>query len=268
MNPQTNLGREAAMPFREETDRPAVAATRRFERRWLAAGALALALGAGAAPATSIFTWTSATAGSGGGIDATVTSTVNAGVLTTQTFSPTDPGFLGAFGDPISALHYRSPVSDDPADILSTITFSAALPTGAVLLIGDLDVWFENVTVAADGAPPVLLSQVESTAGATSAFPSYDSLLGILASTAGPTGLNDREVSIFDISGISSLQIDFAGGALDSGVFAAIALPDPGATVPEPGTLLLLAFGTGAAAAMSRRRRNGAIQGRRRGLDS
>jgi hypothetical protein len=50
--------------------------------------------------------------------------------------------------------------------------------------------------------------------------------------------LNDNEASIFDGSGLSSLDVDFRNGNANSGIGLGLALP-----IPEPGTARLPAFG-------------------------
>ena len=63
----------------------------------------------------------------------------------------------------------------------------------------------------------------------TSTFPTYNAVLGELVAF----GLeNSNDASIFDLSGASSVQVDFTGGGLGSRIFVAVALP-----IPVPGML-------------------------------
>ena len=84
-----------------------------------------------------------------------------------------------------------------------------------------------------------LLDQIESFDDETSIFPNYYPATGDLI-TAGSVsgGLNNCEASIFDVSGLSSVQVSFMNGSYGSGVIVAIALPVPcGDICPCPGDL-------------------------------
>jgi hypothetical protein len=85
-----------------------------------------------------------------------------------------------------------------------------------------------------------LLEQLESMAGVSSSFPNYDAATGVLSDTA---TTNDFAVSVFDLSGLTSLSIDYQGGSFNGGSFVAIAL------LPEPSTigLVLMALAAGLA---------------------
>lgn len=186
--------------------------------------------------AASIFMeWSSINEGSGGGITATVSSTVNSGTFFYGDVTASDPNFVTQFAASFPALHYKATFSA-PADISSDFIFSTPLPSGSKLLVRDVDFEDETLTLTSNGSPLTLLAQIESIAGAISTFPIYNSLTGVLI-TAGtaPGGMNDGEVSIFDLSGLSSLQVSFENGLLNSGSNIAIAMP-----VPLPGSHLLL----------------------------
>ena len=80
------------------------------------------------------------------------------------------------------------------------------------------------------GTPLSLDEQRETIDGSSSVFPSYDAGTGVLSTAA--TTPNDFEASVFDVSGISTIDVEFAGG-LGSAGFVAIALPIT--TVPALG---------------------------------
>jgi phosphotransferase system glucose/maltose/N-acetylglucosamine-specific IIC component len=191
------------------------------------------------ASATSIFVeWTSASEGSGGGIDATVNATVNAWVIFPGVHPANDPVYVADFAAGHSALGYQTP-SGGPADILSTLSFSSALPAGSRLIILDVDHAQETVTLTGSGAPLSLLTQLESIAGASSIFPSWDPVTGELVATTTPGQVNSAEASVFDVAGLTSFQVDFRNGNNSSTVVVAVALP-----IPEPSTLTLTLLGT------------------------
>ena len=201
-----------------------------------------------AAAATRIFVdWTSATGGSGGGIDATVAATINAGTMLTSSISATNPVYVDEFAASHSLLLYRTPTG--PADIISTISFSTVLPAGSRLIIIDVDHAQETATLLTSGTPLTLLAQLESMAGANSIFPSWNPLTGELVATTLSGQLNNGEASIFDLGGLTSIQVDVRGGNNSSTVALAIALP-----IPEPGTLTLTLVGITGLAIRARRR--------------
>ena len=171
---------------------------------------------------TDFITWTSPSEGSGGGISATVTSTVTAGVLSAQTFNASDGTFISDFAASYSALHYASAASG-PANISSTISFSQALPIGAKLIAVDVDYMGESLSLSSSGSPLSLLEQRETTNGANSVFPTYNAGTGVL-SEAAPIQ-NANEASVFDVSGLSVIDVHRAGGNTNSGIGVAIALP-------------------------------------------
>jgi len=188
--------------------------------------------------ATSLFIeWTSAAAGSGGGIDATVDATITRGEIVTIVHPANDPNYVADFDADHSALAYGTGPSG-PADIESTITFSAPLPVGSRLIALDLDQNVETFTLLSGGVPLTLLAQVESRAGESSIFPSWNTLTGDLVAQTTAPALNDNEASIFEASGLTAITVNFRNGGPASGSGLAIALP-----IPEPATGLLLALG-------------------------
>lgn len=186
----------------------------------LALGVMLAALPATAA--TDFIVWSSPNAGSGGGVTATVASNVVAGSFQSTVVGATEATFVADYGPSLSVLFYRSTAAG-PASITSTLSFSPPLPTGARLLAIDLDAGAETFTLTSGGAPLAFVESRETTAGALSAFPSYDAGSGVLSTTAASP--NDSEATVFDVSGLSTLDVDFSGGSLGSGSFIAIALP-------------------------------------------
>ena len=78
--------------------------------------------------------------------------------------------------------------------------------------------------LSADGAPPALIEQRETTQGSTSMMPSYDAGTGTLVSTNPGTATNDSEVSVFDASGLAVLDVHFTNG-LGSGISVTVTAP-------------------------------------------
>jgi hypothetical protein len=138
------------------------------------------------------------------------------------TFSASDGTFISDFAASYSALHYASPASG-PANISSTISFSQALPIGATLIAVDIDYMGENLSLSSSGSPLLLLEQRETISGAISSFPTYNAGTGVLSETA--PNQNANEASVFDVSGLSVIDIDRAGGNTNSGTGIAVALP-------------------------------------------
>lgn len=204
--------------------------------------------------AASIFIdWSSITEGAGGGITASVSSTVSSGTFSFGSIPADDPYFVSQFALSYSALHYKAGSgSTTPGDISSEFTFSSPLPSGSKLIVTDVDFDEETLTLTSSGSPLSLLEQIESMAGVTSVFPNYYPSTGKLI-TAGTAqgGLNIREASIFDLSGLSDLRVSFENGSYDSGSSIAIAMP---VTVPLPGSHLLFTVGLGLLTVLRRKR--------------
>lgn len=90
----------------------------------------------------------------------------------------------------------------------------------------DVDFLGESLLLSGGGAPLVLLSQMESQAGEMSTFPIYDPVLGALVSPNDQTNQsNEGDASVFDISFLNEINVDFSGGGFTSGVAIVIALP-------------------------------------------
>jgi hypothetical protein len=181
-----------------------------------------------AAQADRVFIeWTSDTEGSGGEITATVTSTVVSGSIGPDKGTATDPSFVVDFGADFSVLRYGAEASS-PGNIISTLSFSPALPEGTFLVIIDVDYRDETVTLTSGEGPLELVEQRETIDGVVSAFPIWDPFAGTLTeNTPGPDDPNELEASVFNAGGFSVIDIDFAGGLHSSGIHVVIALPGP-----------------------------------------
>ncbi len=202
---------------------------------------------------TDFIVWTSGSAGSGGGISATVTSTVTQGSLTASSLNASDASFVADFAASYSVLRYRAEVV--PASISSTLAFSQPLPGGAKLLAIDLDFEGEAFTLSSGGAPLALLEQRETTDGASSDFPTYDSGTGTLSHSAGST--NVFEASVFDVSGLSTIDVDFVNGLGSAGLIAiALPVPTPVPALGPVGGLTLTLCLIGVALIVTARRRS------------
>ncbi|MFK7899059.1 MAG: hypothetical protein AB8G23_24760 [Myxococcota bacterium] len=166
--------------------------------------------------------WSSVDAGSGGGITASPTYSINAGTVTSGVTVFSDPLFIAEYSNMVPFISYAS--SSLPADIGSTIGFSAPLPLGSVLLVFDVDVNQETFILESEGVALKLLDQIESTLGAESVFPTYDTISGELVA---PGVSNLSEMSIFDLAGANSIDVAFLNGQSGSGGGIAIAVPEP-----------------------------------------
>jgi hypothetical protein len=122
-----------------------------------------------------------------------ISSTVTQGSFSTGTLTASEPNFVADFADSFSVLRYTAAQSA-PGNILSTITFSSALPSGTRLLVIDVDFSMETVTLLGNETPLSLLAQRESTTGASSSFPSYNGATGKLVAVA--TNSNEASVLI------------------------------------------------------------------------
>lgn len=174
---------------------------------------------------SSFIEWESGTSGSGGGINATVDATISKGSLTTFEGPATNPTFIELFAANYGGMSHFSGPGSTLSNIISTVSFSSTLPVGARLVVVDVDVAGENITLSSSGTPLTLLAQLETLTGQSSAFPSWDPLLGQLSATTPSGQFNNTEASVFNISGLSSIQVDSFGGKNNSGIGVAVALP-------------------------------------------
>jgi hypothetical protein len=107
---------------------------------------------AGAAASSILFEWTSATSGNGGGLTASVTSTIRQGFVETQTHNASEPAYVADFASSHSVFFWNVG-SSPPGDIDSSFSFAAPLPSGARLIVLDLDV-FTVLARASAGRDP------------------------------------------------------------------------------------------------------------------
>ena len=206
---------------------------------WLLASSSSSFLG------SDFITWSSPAMGSGGGVTASVVTTVTSGFHSTIQYPATNPDFVSQFAPSYSLLEYRSPSGAGGGDISSVITFSSSLPSGSKVLVVDVDARDETVILMGDGAPPPLLQQLESIAGEVSTFPIYNAATGSLVEN-GPASpdFNNREVTVFDASGLGGIDVTFLNGGVGSGCFVAVYVASAPQSVPllTPFMLLLTVF--------------------------
>ncbi|SLM30994.1 exported hypothetical protein [Desulfamplus magnetovallimortis] len=171
--------------------------------------------------AGSFMEWSSAQSGSGEGITATVYSKITKGKLAFTTITVDNYDYIESFDSTFSNLHYSCSDSNSSADIFSVINFSSPLPEGSKIIAIDVDYYQETLSFTSGGFPLNLVDQIETSAGAVSVFPTYDSLSGQLQATPDIENDNQKEASIFDASGLTSVQITFERGK-GSGILIAI----------------------------------------------
>ncbi len=201
------------------------------------------------------FDWTSETSGSAGGISASVAWVILAGDNGIWDSTATDEDFVAQFGTTLEGLLYLTPVPG-AADIQSIVSFSSSLPAGSRLVVVDVDYEGETMTLrdGASSAPLALVEQLETFAGESSDFPSWSP--PTLSETTSPLATNSNEASVFDVGGLTSVEIDFAGGDA-SGVAVIVAIP--AAPIPAfdaVGRAVLAAALAGTAALAGLRRRS------------
>jgi hypothetical protein len=197
--------------------------------------------------------FTSSTAGISGSI---AFSTAGDDNLFRNDLISTSLPYIVDYGSVVQAVKFDSGAEATAGSAMAQVQFSQPLPTGARLLAYDVDVGGrdEQLRISQSGGSLVLLEQRESRAGETSLFPSWSSPSGLLEAQG--AGANNEEVTVFDISGVQSLTVEYAVGAR-VGAGAAGASFAIGVPVPEPGSAALTALGLVAivASRTSRRRR-------------
>lgn len=181
-------------------------------------------------PTNTFITWNQPSGGSGGGISVTATHTINQGTTNGYWKIATDPDFVSNFSSLYPTLSYET-LSSPPADISSLFSFSSPLPIGSKLLVLDVD-HNEELKLTSEGTPLKLINQIPDRDDIPSSpFPLYDSSTGILI----PGVVNSsNDVSIFDISNLSTIDVLFTGGTAGEvdyvgglGSFAQIAIALP-----------------------------------------
>jgi len=224
-------------------------------RLGLAVSVLTLGLaGATSAHAAPVFAdWVN---GSIDGIGITVTDVggpATPGEITNVTASFSDPTFTAAYATNFSALKFGA--LGIPGNLLADISFTEALPTGSFLFAIDMDFSGETFVISSDLGFLSLTGQGETQTGATSQLPTYNHTNGNLVSAFSSGGANFDEYSLFDVSGVSSLSVQWLNGGAASGSLIAIGTPgDPGMSpVPLPAGLPLLLAGIGLLGLLKRR---------------
>lgn len=210
---------------------------------------------ASAAPSLDYFAWDSVTpstyAASAGGIAGNVSfSTAGDDVILRHDIPPTAADFVATYGPVVPAIAINNGTGGSDASATALIQFDAPLPDGSRLIAFDVDAGSpvnERVQFTHSAGALILIDQLESQADASSIFPSWSAVTGTLTAQR----LNDEEASVFDVSGIQSLSINYLRNAVNGGITGArfsIGVP----VVPEPAGLGLLLCGT---AALGSRRR-------------
>lgn len=153
------------------------------------------------------------------GIDATLNYTPSGGSAKDFSTTADDATFLTSFPSPMIGYELLP-------DVNSSVTFTQALPLGSRLLVLDVDMSPQTVTLTVDGAAlTAFLSQLDTQdpPATTTNLPAYDNVTGVL-SASDPAG-NDFEATVFDLTGATSLSANLVGG---DGASILIYVPDPG----------------------------------------
>lgn len=153
----------------------------------------------------------------------------------------TSPSFISQFGVTIPNMVMNSGVSGSAADSLVQFSFNKSLPTGSRLIVFDVDIaiYDERLQLSQVGGTLTLLSQLETSSGAASVFPSWTPATGML-SAQGSQNDNNYEATVFDVSGATAVSARFlrsSGGAGIAGAHLAIGVP-----IPEPTSAWLSAI--------------------------
>jgi flagellin len=182
-------------------------------------------------PTNTFIAWASASSGSGGGITVTVSNVINDGIMNPLTMTATDPDFISNFFSSFPGMRYRT-TNTGPADISSSLVFSAPLPIGSKLFAVDVDQG-HTLTLKSNGTPLTLINQAQTAANTSSSFPSYNAATGALSDT----GTTNLEATIFDVSNLSSIDLTCSGGSNGKDVFFAISLPNSSPDNPSKSIL-------------------------------
>ena len=163
------------------------------------------------------------------GITATITVLGSAETVDTISIAATNPDYVSQYGSPLKALRFESVFSERVR-----VDFSQPLPEGSRLLAIDIDAattsGLESVTLQDGTLSPLpnFIDQLETIAGETSLFPTYDASTGVLSAVDGVSD-NIREATVFDISGANAIYVTTNHRASGVGF----------GTVPEPSAYVL-----------------------------
>jgi len=182
-------------------------------------------------PTNTFIAWASASSGSGGGITVTVSNVINGVIMDPLATTATDPDFISKFFSSYPAMRYHT-TNTVPADISSSLVFSAPLPIGSKLFAVDVDQG-HILTLKSNGTPLTLINQFQTLANTSSPFPSYNAATGALSYP----GSTDREATIFDVSNLSSIDLTCSGGSDGKDAFFAISLPNSSPDNPSKSIL-------------------------------
>lgn len=193
-----------------------------------------------------------------GGIGYTFDITLTSGKTSVTDRTATDTDFVDNFGSAFNA-RWVGALNRQPSDILSEIVFDTALPTGAALLVIDVDFQDETFVIDSDQGILSLLAQGETLAGENSELPTYDRGTGELVENT-TTGNNTEEFSAFDLSGVTELSLHYLFGGATAGARFTFAIPAPVSNnpnvVPLPASMPLALVGLAGFGMMARRKRS------------
>lgn len=154
-------------------------------------------------------------------------------VIEPRSLTATAPSFVAQYGAALPTMATTNGVAGSAANSVVQFSFNNSLPTGSRLIVLDVDIalYDERFELSQVGGALTLLDQLESNSGASSVFPSWMSLTGILRAQ-GTQNNNNYEATVFDVSGASVITARFlrnSGGGGIAGAHLVIGVP-----VPEP----------------------------------
>jgi hypothetical protein len=204
----------------------------------VAVAVASVACRASAAVSLEYFAWdevaTDTYAASAGGIGGSLAfSTAGDDIMHREDIPETAADFVATYGPLVPALKMiNGGAGGSDASASAAVQFDAPLPAGSRLIAFDVDAGGainERFQFTHTSGTFTLIDQLESQAGASSIFPSWSAVTGTLTAQR----LNDEEASVFDVSGVESLTVNYlrnTGGSGFTGARFAIGVP----VVPEP----------------------------------
>jgi hypothetical protein len=159
-----------------------------------------------------------------------------------QTKSFTDPAFVQMFGESGSLITLVAQDDQSTASTTATLVFSSPLPIDAKLVVFDLDGASERIAISSNDGSILTPTEMESNDPNTSpqgasAFALWSQNQQRLLST--DTKNNDREAYVFNVSGVSHLELVMTAGEAAANW---IGLAQP-VVVPEPGSFAMVLIG-------------------------